>query len=123
MDAEVGKLSAEPRDDMFSVRRSCFYRSSHISFVYVERAARVLGGQGEVRQHAEGCESDGDAVADVERRRARFGLRARDEDGDAEALLRRVDRDFVERRLALFGPARDEVEPDDQSLVCADEML
>src|SRR2546421_3987417 len=97
--------------------------SSHISSVYVECAARVFGGEGEVRQYPEGREADGDAVAHLERRRARFGLRARDEDGDAEALLRRVDCDVVERRLALGGLARDEVEPDYQALVRADEVL
>src|SRR5256885_751491 len=97
--------------------------SSHISSMYVECAARVFGGEGEVRQYPEGREADGDAVAHLERRRARFGLRARDEDGDAEALLRRVDRHIVERRLALGGAARDEVEPDYQPLVRADEVL
>src|SRR2546423_12637249 len=97
--------------------------SSHISSMYVECAARVFGGEGEVRQYPEGREADGDAVAHLERRRARFGLRARDEDGDAEALLRRVDRHIVERRLALGGAARDEGEPGYQALIRAGEVL
>src|SRR5205085_1737199 len=82
-----------------------------------------FGGEDEVREDAEGREADGDAVAHLERGRARFGLRACDEDGDAEALLRRVDCHLVERRFALGGLARDEVEPYGQTLVRADEVL
>src|SRR2546423_13791119 len=97
------------------------HHSSHISSVYVECAARVFGGEGEVRQYPEGREADGDAVAHLERRRARFGLRARDKDGDAETLLRRVDCDVVERRLALGGLGRGEGEPGFHALVRARE--
>src|SRR5438270_896959 len=124
MNAECGMLNCR-QVERRKTRRLSFivHHSSHISSVYVEGAARVFGGEGEVWEDAKGGEADGDAVAHFERGRARFGLRARDEDWDAETLLRRVDRDIVERRLPFGGVARDEVEPYGQSLIRADEVL
>src|SRR5919197_2289033 len=95
----------------------------HSSFLCVERAAGALGGEGEVGEDAEGRQADGDAVADVDRGGARLRFGARDEDGDAQAHLRRVDGDLVELRLARRGGAGGQIEAHRQALVGADEMV